>query len=170
MENSAIYKQCDLLLAELSKFDKSIIHFGNQIADDRLKLLEQKIGFNLPLDFKYILIIHNGISLVGNEVYGIDEKFRDSSLDKVYQFEHEEVSNKMPGQYFPFSPDGFGNHYCFDLSKLDNTLCPVVFWQHDFNYPSLNEVEICHENFMEWVEEVLIEWTLEDINYDGTDK
>ena len=169
METLAIYSKCDLLLAELNKFDNNIIQLGNPITDDRIKILEQDIYFALPLDFKYMLTIHNGISLVGTEVYGIHKEYKDSSLEKVYQIEHEEVSNKMPDQYFPFSPDGFGNHYCFDLSKLEK-VCPVIFWQHDFNYSSLNEVEICNESFMEWVKQVLIDWTLEDINYDGSDK
>ena len=170
METSDIYNLCDLLLAELNKFDRTIIHLGKLITDNRLKLLEQSIGFDLPLDFKYILTNYNGISLIGTEVYGIDDSLKEESLDKIYHYEHNNVANKLPGQYFPFSPDGQGNHYCLDLSKLQNMLCPVIFWQHDFNYSSLAEVEICNENFMHWTQEVLIDWTLEDTNYDGTDK
>jgi hypothetical protein len=170
METSVIYQQCDLLLAELNKFDNSLIHFGGLITDNRLKLLEQSIGYELPLDFKYILTNYNSISLIGTEVYGLDDDFEGSSLDRIYRFEHDDVHNKMPKQYFPFSPDGQGNHYCLDLANLKNMLCPVVFWQHDYTYSSLEEVEVCNENFMHWVQEVLIDWTLEDTNYDGTDK
>lgn len=170
METPIIYKQCDLILAKLNKFDNSLIHLGELITDNRLKLLEKRIGYDFPLDFKYILTNHNGLSLIGTEVYGLDDAFEESSLDRIYRFEHDGVHNKMPKQYFPFSPDGFGNHYCLDLSKLEGMICPVVFWQHDFNYTSLNEVEVCNENFMQWMQEVLIDWTLEDTNYDGTDK
>ncbi|MGY4537229.1 cell wall assembly regulator SMI1 [Mucilaginibacter sp. UYNi724] len=170
MENSLIYKQCEEILAELLRFDSSLVDLGNSINDDRIRLVEKNIGFLLPLDFKYILSIHNGISLIGTEVYGLDGSFKETSLNKIYHFEHFEVDNKMPSHFFPFSPDGGGNHYCLDLSKIAEGLCPVVFWQWDFNYSLLEEAEITNDNFMEWVQEVMIDWTLEDTNHDGSEK
>jgi hypothetical protein len=34
----------------------------------------------------------------------------------------------------------------------------------------MNEVETCNQSFTEWIDEVMIEWTLEEYNYDGTEK
>lgn len=170
MESSVIYRKCDQIIDELNKFDTRLLELRMPINDDRIRLFEKGIGFNLPLDFKYFLSIHNGISLYGTEVYGLDDKLRGLSLNKVYHFEHFEVINPMPSHFSPFSPDGRGNHYCFDLSRSDDYLCPVIFWQWDFNYKNLDEVEQCYDNFMDWVQEVMINWTLEDTNYDGSEK
>ena len=76
----------------------------------------------------------------------------------------------MPTYFLPFSPDSFGNHYCIDLSTNNDDTCPIIFWQHDFDYENFTQVETCNLNFTDWVNEVLIEWTLENNNYDGTEK
>jgi hypothetical protein len=166
-----IYRECDLLLTKLYKFDESIIYLGSPINDERLELFEKEIGFYLSLDFKYILKKHNRIVLSGTEIYGLDRELRGNSLDEVYQYEHnKEVRNAMPNEFLPFSPDGRGNHYCLNLSKLVNGVCPVVFWQHDFIYENIEEVEESNGSFINWIKEVMIEWTLEDYNYDGSEK
>jgi cell wall assembly regulator SMI1 len=170
MESSVIYNKCNKIIEELNKFDSSILELGIPIDDDRIRLFEKSIGFNLPVDFKYMLSIHNGISLSGTEVYGLDDNLRGASLNKIYHFEHFEAINPMPAHFMPFSPDGRGNHYCFDLSQSVNYLCPVIFWQWDFEYKDLGEVEQCYDHFMDWVQEVMIDWTLEDTNYDGSEK
>jgi hypothetical protein len=143
------------------------VKLGNQIFDNRFEKLEIQIGFKLPETFKELLRQYNGINLIGTEINGIDINYGDSSLDKLYHNEHFEVEYPMPLELFPFSPDGRGNHYCFDLS-LNND--KVLFWQHDFNYSDKSEIEVCNNSFLEWVKEVLIDWTLEDYNYDGSEK
>ncbi|RZL45440.1 MAG: DNA gyrase subunit A [Variovorax sp.] len=170
MDTQTIYQQCDQLIEELNKFDKSLINIGPAIKDQRLREFEEKIGFELPLDLKYFLTINNGVNLMGIEILGLDEVYQGSSLDSTYQFEHFEVDNEMPLHYLPISPDGMGNHYCLDLPKLKDGVCPVVFWQHDYAYENLEEVETCNPNFMDWVQEVVLDWTLQDYNYDGSEK
>ena len=170
MENGLIYQLCDAVLDELKKFDGELRHLGGYIDDDRLRLFEKNIGFNLPLDFNYLLSLQNGFSLMGVEVYGLDQSLQGSSLDKVYHFEHYDAGNPMPAHFLPFSPDGFGSHYCLDLSNVKGGICPIVFWQHDVIYRSPDAVENCNKSFTEWVQEVMIDWTLEDYNYDGTEK
>jgi len=155
---------------KLKEFSTLILHLGEPILDDRLLKFEQKINFKLPNDFKEFLTQHNGFSLTSTEVNGIGNEFRDSSLDKLYDFEHFEVGNPMPKEFVPFSADGFGNHYCLDLSRINIDNCAIVFWQHDFEYETLDEVETCYNSFIEWVEEVMILWTLEEYKYDGSEK
>jgi len=168
MEN--IIAECDLLLTELYKFDRGILSLGPPIDDERLELFEKQIGFYLSLDFKYIYQKHNRIVLTGTEIYGLDKSLRGTSLDEVYRYEHFDVYNKMPTEFLPFSADGRGNHYCLNLSKLKEGVCPVVFWQYDFNYESIEDVEQCNNTFVSWIKEVMIQWTLEDYNYDGSEK
>ncbi|RWY53959.1 SMI1/KNR4 family protein [Mucilaginibacter gilvus] len=170
MDNKAIYPQCDRLLDQLSKFDSEMLDLGSNINDDSIRLFEKGIGFNLPLDFKYILTLHNGISLMGTEVYGLDDELKESSLNKIYHFEHFGAGNPMPAHFLPFSPDGTGKYYCLDLSKITNGLCPVVFWEHSVTYLSLSNVEVCNNSFIDWVQQVMIDWTLADYNYDGSEK
>lgn len=168
---SFVMNNCEAVASELLQFSKEVLELGNPITDDRLELFEQKIGYDLPLDFKYFLKRFNRFSLRGTEVMGIGDEFKESSLEKVYNFEHVEVGNKMPAQFLPFSNDGSGNHYCLDLSRISELkTCPIIFWQWDFEYESIDDVETCNENFYEWIKEVMIEWTLEDYNYDGTEK
>lgn len=157
-------------LNKLYKFSPKVLQLGNEIIDDRIEKLEMKLSIKLPNEFIYLLKKHNGIFLLGVEVFGLGLDFGEMSLDKIYDFEHENVQNSMPNYYFPFSPDGMGNHYCLDLSRIkNNETCPVVFWQWDIDY-NFNEVETCNVNFQEWIEEVLIGWAEADYNYDGSEK
>ncbi len=165
-----IISKCDKVLKELYKFSDSIITLGNPILDNRLEEFEKQIGLTLPFDFKFILTKHNYIALNGDEVFGIGKEYGNMSIENVYIFEHEEVGNPMFKELVPFSSDGYGNHYCLDLSELKNKECPVVFWQHDCSYSDRKDIEICNKNFVEWIKEVMIEWTLEDTNYDGSEK
>ncbi|MEO6150004.1 MAG: SMI1/KNR4 family protein [Mucilaginibacter sp.] len=165
-----VYNTCDALLNELSLFANTIAEFGPPINDNRLELFEDEISFTLPLDFKYVLKKYNGISIMGTGILGLDKSLRRSSLNEVYQFEHFETAHPMPVHFLPFSPDGRGNHYCLNLMQVNDGICPVVFWQWDYNYSTVNEVEQCYSNFTDWIKEVMIEWTLEDHNYDGTSK
>jgi len=166
---SEIIEMCEELFDELSKFSDDVLYLGPPINDNRLDQFAKEIGFKLPYDFEYILKKHNGIALLGTQIYGLDKQLRGSSIDKVYEFEHHEANYRMPLEFLPFSPDGRGNHYCLNLSKLTDEQCPVVFWQWDLDY-DFNEVEECNITFVDWVKEVMIEWKSDDYNYDGTEK
>ena len=154
----------------LLKFSSTVLTLEKKIVDNRIENFENEIGFSLPKDFKYFIKNSNGFSLRATSVNGIGEEYLENSLDKIYAFEHYETGNPMPQHFLPFSPDGFGNFYCLDLSRIENETCPIIFWQHDFIYDNLDEVETCNKNFAEWVNEVMIEWTLEEINFDGIEK
>ena len=159
--------QCDILLNELYLFSDEVLCLGDPIKDNRLKIFEHEIGFELPRDYKYIIKLHNGISLLGTAIIGIDESYKEASLEAVYKFEHSTAAHKMPKEFLPFSPDGRGNHYCLNLAKINNNTCPVVFWQWDYNYGSINEVEETNESLLSWMKEVMIVWKIETYNYDG---
>ena len=106
---------------------------------------------------------------MGKVVYGIDDGSGRYSLEDCYQFEHFEVGNPMPDFLIPFSPDGAGNHYCFDSRQCNEESCNIIFWQHDLEL-EINEVEVVNSSFAHWVKEVVIEWTLEDFDYSGNPK
>jgi hypothetical protein len=155
------------ILSELLKFDASLLQLGESVTDNRFEKLEQQIGYSLPNTFKSIVKKYNSISLCSNTINGLDESFKDASLDRLYAIEHFEVENPMPKELFPFSGDGYGNHYCFDLSLSEDK---VLFWQHDLTYSNKSEIEITNTSFFEWIQEVMINWTVEEFNYDGSEK
>ncbi|WP_312186883.1 hypothetical protein [Sphingobacterium sp.] len=39
-----------------------------------------------------------------------------------------------------------------------------------YDYSSIEDVEQRNDNFLSWIEEVMIEWNLEDHNYDVADR
>lgn len=154
---------------ELKKFSNKILTLGDPCDEKLIAEFEIKYNLNLPIDFKHLIKKHNGVDLLGTSIYGIKDIDSSYSLEECYLFEHFEVENKMPAHLVPFSPDGAGNHYCFD-TKLNTDSCPIVFWQHDYNYSDDDLPEVTNNNLAEWIEEVMIKWTLEDYNYDGSEK
>ena len=55
----------------------------------------------------------------------------------------------------PLSPDGGGNHYCFDTRIINNNSCNVVFWQHDYAYTVDDAPEVTNPSFTEWIKQVV---------------
>lgn len=165
--NKKLINTCNKVMNDLRKFSNEILYLGPKIEDDRLEVFERKVQNTLPEDFKYMLKKANGFSLMGTEVYGLDDALLGSSLEKIYDFEHYTANNKMFKELLPFSPDGRGNHYCLDLSRVQAEICPVVFWQWDLKYNSIHEVEVVNSSFFDFVQEVLINWTLEEYDYEG---
>jgi cell wall assembly regulator SMI1 len=162
--------KADRILTELRKFSDAICELGNPINDNRLETFETNFGMKLPDDFKYMIRQHNSFSLSGVEVHGFEIQQDVQSIEQVIKFEHLEAGNPMFPDFLPFSPDGYGNYYCLDLSRIQDDVCPIIFWQHDYFYEKQNEVETCHDSFLDWVQEVMIDWTLEEMNYDGSSK
>jgi cell wall assembly regulator SMI1 len=158
------------IIEELEKFSRDILSLNTSVKQGEILRFEEKYNLKLPLDYKTLINKYNGISLYGVSVYGINEGNNSYSLEECYSFEHYEVENKMPLYLIPFSPDGGGNHYCFDSRKNDKDSCPIIFWQHDYPYSDEDLPEVTNTNFVDWVKEVMIDWTLEDYNYDGTEK
>jgi len=156
------------IMNELRKFSQDIISFEPPLSDETLvKDFEQKNSILLPKDYKYLLSLHNGLDLMGTTVYGFSGK---ENLDCVYKFEHNEVIYPQFDYLVPFSPDGRGNFYCFDTRIHDNDSCPVIFWVSNYEYNKDDQPELTNQSFAEWIEQVLIEWTLEYYNYDGSEK
>ena len=154
-------------LRDLKKFSNDILTLMPPIKEASANIFEDKFKIKLPQDYKYLLTVHNGVELLGTKIYGIETDDVRYGLEQCYLFEHFEVARKMPLSLIPFSPDGGGNHYCFDTESAS---CPIVFWQHDYPYSIDDRPEITHKNLADWIHEVMIEWTLEDYDYDGTEK
>lgn len=122
---------------------------------DEITKTEKLLGMRLPDDYIEFLAFSNGIMIDGDEVLGIGNEPYD--LFKAYEIEHGHVQNPMNDYLVPFSPDGGGNFYCFDL-KANN----VVFWVSDYEYAETDQPEVTNDSFTEWFKEVMIDWTTEN--------
>lgn len=154
------------IVQQLELFSGSIIELYPPSSEREIIDFEGKYALRLPLDYREFLLLHNGFSLMSVTVYGINKSIP-LSLEKVFIIEHDEVGNPMPRYLIPFSPDGMGNHYCFDIRSNNAESCPIIFWQHDILYTNENPPEEVNSSFTEWVQEVVIDWTLEDYDYNG---
>jgi len=162
-------KRIDNILIQLNNFSDEIITMHEPLKDIRIvEDFEKKNNLKLPNDYMYLLSKHDGIDLMGVTIYGFDDM---ENLDSVYDFEHNEVIYPQYNYLVPFSPDGGGNFYCFDTRDCENNnSCSVVFWASNYEYDEDNQPELTNLSFAEWIEEVMIEWTLESYNYDGSEK
>jgi cell wall assembly regulator SMI1 len=161
-------KNIDEIILELQKFTDKIVTFKDPASLSEIVAFEKSIEIKLPEDYKRFLQFSNGFDLRGKQVYGINPLDAEN-LESIYLREHYEVEIPQYKHLVPFSPDGAGNFYCFDTSKTTETgLCEVIFWTSNYEYTDDDEPEVPNDSFIDWMQEVVIDWTLEDYDYDGT--
>ena len=153
------------IIAELKKFKRSIVSLENAASESEIIETEIHIGQLLPNEYKEFVRNHNGLEFMCEYILRVGDNVQPSaySLNDVYDFEHFETYNPMPPYIIPFSPDGYGNHYCFDMRNNG----AIIFWQHDLDYKD-KEPEIVYESMADMIQEVFIDWS--EINYDGSPK
>lgn len=155
------------IINNLLKFSDSILELGEPICDDRVEKFESLNNVLLPDDFKKFIKKINGFSLMGTVVLGFNSSISES-IESVYYYEHYEINFPQFVHLVPFSNDGQGNFYCLDtLNILENGDCPVVFWVSNYEFSEKDMPEVTHDNFLDWIQEVVIDWTLEDFDYNG---
>lgn len=163
-------EKMDEIIFELQKFVDNIITLREPASSSDITTFEKSIGLKLPEDYKQLLRYTNGFDLMSKEVYGINLQEAEN-LESIYLREHNEVEIPQYKHFVPFSPDGAGNFYCFDTSKItEKGLCEVIFWTSNYEYTDDDEPEVANDSFTDWVQEVVIDWTLEDYNYDGAER
>ena len=160
----------ETVIHELELFSTNIISLYPPMIAGKSKEFEEKYKLSLPEDYKYFIRKYNGLELMGTKVYGIYTENTSNSLEESYIFEHWKAGNPMPLYLIPFSPDGRGNHYCFDSRYHHKNSCRIVFWQHDYFYTEDDVPDIDSISFTHWIKQEVIDLTLEDYNYDGTKK
>lgn len=158
------------VIEELTLFSERVLKLNPPINVQKIAEFERQFNVKLPEDYILFLKRFNGISLMGSIVYGIEEELNPLSLSRNFIVEHREVANPMFDYLIPFSPDGYGSHYCFDIRTMNNNLCNVVFWQFDYHYTEDDPPEIANASFTEWMKEVVIDWTLQDYDYNGNER
>jgi hypothetical protein len=162
----------EAVLAELHRFAPGLTKLGSPSEPQLTEAFERSVSLTLPVDYKTVVAHINGFSLMGNEVYGLKGEADLSSLEAVYQREHVGVRYPQPVYLVPFSPDGRGHFYCFDTRypSEKTSSCPVVFWATNYLYTEEDAPEVVYHSFLDFVEEVIIGWTLEEYDYEGNER
>lgn len=171
MDNS-VKKEIDEVLEELGKFSSNILTLNSPVNPELMKRFEQQFHIELPNDYKYLLTKTNGFGLMGDDVLGITYTTYGTDLVNTYQFEHYEVIVPQYEWLIPFCPDGGGNFYCFDTNvrTQNGDSNQIVFWYSNYEYTESDPPEVTHECLADFINECIIGWTLQDYNYDGSDR
>ena len=119
MENKT-KKEMDEAIAELKKFTSRVSIWHDPVDLALIGRFESRFGLKLPEDYKYLLGITDGFAVMGDIVYGMTDKSYCDNLFSLYHREHYEVIVPQYEYLIPFSPDGFGNFYCFDTRVKTN--------------------------------------------------
>jgi cell wall assembly regulator SMI1 len=158
------------IVKEISRFSPDVLEVKPAVDPKKIEAFELNFGVLLPLDFKSFLGVFNGLKLFGSTILGIENDALEYGLWRCTEFEQNVDENPIPNYLIPFAPDGGGNHYCFDTRFNDDISCPIIFWQYDYNYSDEDPPEVVNESFAFWVQDVILDWNLEDYNYDGSEK
>ncbi len=128
---------------------------GNGATVDEIHAVERELGVRLPESYCWFLR-EFGFTFWPEFIYGIAHG-KSPGMRVTWQaaVERARVTPPLPRHLVPFSPDGWGNHYCLDTARWNGPECPVVFWDHE---QSENQApETTHGSFLEWLEDALEE-------------
>jgi len=165
-------EEIDSLIAELRRFSSNIAELKTAVDAQLIVRFESEHHLALPIDYKLTVAQVNGFSIMGAEVYGLYGRTSSLSLESIYHREHIDVSYPQPPYIIPFSSDGGGNFYCFDtrFKSADEQSSPVVFWVSNYPYTEDDPPATTNNSFLDFVNEVIIGWTLDDYDYEGNEK
>ncbi len=157
-------------IEKIEKFSRHLVLLEDPLEENLFSAFEKKFKLVLPSDYKTLLRKYNGIDLLGANIYGIRKAYTLYDLEACYIVQHFEVKNNMPTYLVPFSSDGNGNFYCFDTRIYMGDSCAIVFWQSNYPYSEVDRPEVVNDSLTSWINEVVINWTLELCDFDGTEK
>ena len=167
--NSKVKQEMDEVIVELQKFTPQVLDWRQPVNSVLIECFESRFNVKLPEDYKYLLNVTNGFSLMGDVVLGMTDEQYGEDLFSVYQFEHFEVVVPQYKHLIPFSPDGGGNFYCFDTHVKTNggDSNQIVFWYSNYEYSESDPPEVTHQSLADYIKNWIIALTLEDYGYNG---
>ncbi len=120
---------------------------------------EEELGVTFSQSYRLFLNEFSGGGFPF-DIYGIEPQSPPKGNDWYFQSvagmtesEREDVEPAMPPFLIPFTPNGMGDHWCLDTSRLTGGECPVVFWNHELGEDQ--ELRQTHATFLDWLEEAM---------------
>lgn len=151
------------VIEQLKRFSEDVLEWKRPIGAQKILDFENEFKIKLPREFVTLLKQTNGFSLMGFEIIGFSTLDNEYGLEETYRFEHFDVDNLMPSYLIPFSPDGYGNNYCFDVKNHN-----IVFWEHDSVYIENEPIVVC-DSLACFIQKCIIDEILKDYDYAGND-
>lgn len=146
-------------------------------SDAEIEELATVIGVDLPEDFIDVLKIHNGQKGEAAWLFDSQEFLSTHRIIEEYNKWKDLLENELQGkisvpddgvkndwwnkQWIPFTSDGCGDHYCFDLSpSATGTSGQVITLWHE-----LSPREIVAKSFAQWFNEYIGELNSGELFY-----
>jgi SUKH superfamily protein len=127
--------------------------FGGGADDGAIADAERSLGVTLPAGYRWF-VREFGFSYWPIDIYGIvPGGLPGMQVVSNALTERHGVEPPLPQPLVPFSPDGWGNHYCLDTSRLSAGECPVVFWNHQLG--ASQTPKVTNASFLDWLEEAV---------------
>ena len=128
---------------------------GREISLNQISDFENKLGIELPNDFKEVVRNQDGGTpeLPALDFCGMSEKvfsglipllepndYSESIIETIKSYE-----TPFPDGIIPFGQDPFGNLYCFDYRN--KSLPTIVYWDHEMEMNENNQFCLVAETF-----------------------
>jgi cell wall assembly regulator SMI1 len=140
-------------LVQVMRGNNSEGTLGSDVGDEQIQQCEARLGVVLPESYRRFLREFT-YAHWPDTIYGISPGLL-PGLDLVQKTEKLRHSGRpnLPQYLVPFSPDGWGNHYCLDTSQLRQGECPVVFWNHERDQDQ--QPQQTQATFVDWLDEAI---------------
>ena len=108
------------------------VRFGRGATEREVQGAEAALGVTFPTSYRTFLKRLGWIESPCISVFGLG-----SDIDSAYEVisvthcERHEAGVPLPANLLPIVNDGSGNLYCLDVSQMQGSECPVVFWDHE---------------------------------------
>jgi hypothetical protein len=126
---------------------------GRGCSSEGVSEIEHALGVVLPQSYRRFLK-EFAYATWPDYIYGLwTGPVRGFDVVRLTQDERSEAEPPLPRHLVPFSPDGWGNHFCLDTSRMKDGECPVVFWDHEMGSDQTPTV-VC-ATFLAWLGEAM---------------
>lgn len=148
-----------------------VVESGSKLQDDRINVLEELIGVQIPIDYKKFLLNHNGgipepgfFQIFGSEArwhvrsfLGLDLPIKSSNID----WNWNSLKGRIPKHLLPIADDDMGNFVLMSFVGFNRG--KILFWIHDqeTSFDSLESLHDVNASFDEFIES-LHDYDIED--------
>ena len=127
---------------------------GRGATDSEISAAEFALRVSFPLSFKHFLREIGWVDSPYISVFGLGEDIHPlpnlTHMTLFWWFEVDE-DIRLPRHLVPVVDDGSGNVNCLDVSKMQNSECPIVFWDHE-SFEGANQVPtLVGPDFCTWL-------------------
>jgi hypothetical protein len=127
--------------------------YGRPAPEEDIRQAEEALGVSFPDSYCWFLM-EFGAAEWPQLIYGVRTgNWTWADLVRLTKESRQALNAPIPLHLLPFSPDGWGNDYCMDTSRLVEGECPVVFWNHENGEDQIPDTVFA--GFLDWLEDAI---------------